>query len=781
MALYAGITFGLTESLGDTRLPNPQPHVLSRGTIGGWVSGRTIFQSSSPSLGKSQSLSGANPKITHNLNKGAAAEYPLPSGVNPKITHNLSKGTAAGIFQSSLQAIVKSISLSGANPKIINNLNKGAAAGLPANPLITQKLTKGVLYNVWYPGTSTFPSSEIKLKRKSADTIVASQIGQRYKTGTLSGWASGQTTFLSAEKKIAKGNATIQTSNAKITSLLSKGIAPNTTANPLITAFIKKATFGNTFQSADKSLIKGHPQLQLFNPLINHLFLTAYTPTPGATISREIKYLTGTLGGWASGQTKFQSLEKKSEKGLAAIQYSNPQITMRITEALAMGLPANPLMSSLINKAAFGNTFQNRERNLIRGHPQVELSNPLINNLYAKGSPYSSAINLAVEIMLNKGMAHSFLEHPLISPSLNEGTFGNTFQSIEKKSAKGQAAIQTYNPQITARITEAKAIGLTANPLISSLLNRGIFGNTFSGIERILMKGTPLSLSCNPVMNKFLITGNVLTIIYGTELMLVKSRFSAQVANPLFASKISKGAPPYMITNPSINNVLSKGSLSNVFTGNERAISKSQESMTANPSINNAIGKGSMSKIFTSNERAVSRSQKPTQIPAPNPIISPYLSRASFGCIFTGNERQPIRSKVPAGITNPIISHAIISAYWGELPTPRKNIYIYYGNKAAMTESDWSKVNPNLPELSGILGGMETQHLTTGKLLVEHPAIKRIEFYDKNDALVAQIDGLSDFSAGRIIKRVKHDLNLQAAVSYIRVITAADKAQTFYI
>lgn len=389
MPLYAGTTFSLAISTGDLRPPNPQPQIITKGTIGGWSSGHTIFQSNIEPLTKSPVLAGANPKITHEF-------------------------------------------------------TRGPTAGLPANPLITQRLTFGVLYGIWYQGHSTFASSEIKIKKSLTDIIVASRIGQGVTIGTLSGWSAGQTTFQSNERKLAKG--------------------------------------------------------------------------------------------------------------AAALQISNPRI--------------------------------------------------------------------------------------------------------------------------------------------SALINTGTFGRTFSAIERRLIKGMPTSPTSNPLINPLFITGSMGYVFVGVEEKLVKSELPGQIPNPL---------------------------------------------------ISHALAKGSLSRIFT------------------------------------GIARQLMRSKLPAGIPNPIISHAIISSYWGGLPVPRTKVYVYYGNNAAITESDWSKVDPDLPELSGTLGSLEIQHLTSGRLLVEHPAIKRIEFYDKNDALVAQIDGISDFSAGRIIKRVKQDLNLQAAVSYIRVITAADKAQTFYI
>ncbi len=70
---------------------------------------------------------------------------------------------------------------------------------------------------------------------------------------------------------------------------------------------------------------------------------------------------------------------------------------------------------------------------------------------------------------------------------------------------------------------------------------------------------------------------------------------------------------------------------------------------------------------------------------------------------------------------------------------------------------------------------------TIGDVVVEHPAIKKVEFYDKNDALVDSVTNLTDLKNGKIVTRISERLDMHKPLSYLKVITADGKVHTIYV
>lgn len=326
------------------------------------------------------------------------------------------------------------------------------------------------------------------------------------------------------------------------------------------------------------------------------------------------------------------------------------------------------------------------------------------------------------------------------------------------------------------------------------------------------------------------------TIFQGLPEVLVKS-LANQISNPKITHGFMTGTTPGLSPNPRINRGFTEATILGAWSSGHSVFSSSQINLkegsqpwqAANPLITSGITEGTIGSWsaghtkFTARVEGIVESRAPVQatkpliIPTfmkgatqglpPNPHIAQALAEGALGTwisghtMFVGRIEALVESRVPSQIANPRMTHgflkgitpglsanpkmmsalAIIRAYRGALPAPRKKVYVYYGNRAAQTQSDWSKVVIDNNPRTGAVGAMEIQHLTTGKISVEHPAIKRIEFYDNNGALVGIVSNLTDISAGRIIKRVKEDVNLRAAVSFISVITAADKVHRVYI
>jgi hypothetical protein len=70
---------------------------------------------------------------------------------------------------------------------------------------------------------------------------------------------------------------------------------------------------------------------------------------------------------------------------------------------------------------------------------------------------------------------------------------------------------------------------------------------------------------------------------------------------------------------------------------------------------------------------------------------------------------------------------------------------------------------------------------TIGQIVIEHPAIKSIEFYDKNDALIDSETNLTNLQEGRIVTRRLNILEVNKTLNYIKVTTADNKVHIIYV
>jgi len=80
---------------------------------------------------------------------------------------------------------------------------------------------------------------------------------------------------------------------------------------------------------------------------------------------------------------------------------------------------------------------------------------------------------------------------------------------------------------------------------------------------------------------------------------------------------------------------------------------------------------------------------------------------------------------------------------------------------------------------------MNLFHITSTieKIVIEHPAIKKIKFYDTDNVLIGSESNLTNLQKGKIvtITRSMSILNVNRTLKYILVTTADNKVHTIYV
>ena len=78
---------------------------------------------------------------------------------------------------------------------------------------------------------------------------------------------------------------------------------------------------------------------------------------------------------------------------------------------------------------------------------------------------------------------------------------------------------------------------------------------------------------------------------------------------------------------------------------------------------------------------------------------------------------------------------------------------------------------------------MNLSHITSTieKIVIEHPAIKKIKFYDTDSVLIGSESDLTNLQKGKIVTRSMSILNVNRTLKYILVTTADNKVHTIYV
>lgn len=89
--------------------------------------------------------------------------------------------------------------------------------------------------------------------------------------------------------------------------------------------------------------------------------------------------------------------------------------------------------------------------------------------------------------------------------------------------------------------------------------------------------------------------------------------------------------------------------------------------------------------------------------------------------------------------------------------------------------------NPDQPSLIWLTSESWGIDFTKGEILIEHPALTKIEFYDKSDALLDVISDLTDLTAGKIVTRASRAFDIQEILTYLKVTTADGRVHIVFI
>ncbi|CAG0981623.1 MAG: hypothetical protein OIN86_09770 [Candidatus Methanoperedens sp.] len=78
---------------------------------------------------------------------------------------------------------------------------------------------------------------------------------------------------------------------------------------------------------------------------------------------------------------------------------------------------------------------------------------------------------------------------------------------------------------------------------------------------------------------------------------------------------------------------------------------------------------------------------------------------------------------------------------------------------------------------------MNLSHITSTieKIVIEHPAVKKIKFYDTDSVMIGSESGLTNLQKGKIVTRSMSILNVNRTLKYILVTTADNKVHTIYV
>lgn len=72
-------------------------------------------------------------------------------------------------------------------------------------------------------------------------------------------------------------------------------------------------------------------------------------------------------------------------------------------------------------------------------------------------------------------------------------------------------------------------------------------------------------------------------------------------------------------------------------------------------------------------------------------------------------------------------------------------------------------------------------NFTKGEIVIEHPAITKIEFYDNSGGLIDIATDLTNLKTGKIVTREARNFNIKDNLAYLKVTTADGKIHTVYI
>jgi hypothetical protein len=85
------------------------------------------------------------------------------------------------------------------------------------------------------------------------------------------------------------------------------------------------------------------------------------------------------------------------------------------------------------------------------------------------------------------------------------------------------------------------------------------------------------------------------------------------------------------------------------------------------------------------------------------------------------------------------------------------------------------------PKTKCVLTEVEDITSTIGKIIIEHPAIKKIEFYDSDDVMISSETNMTDLQKGKIVTKSTSILDINKTLKYIKVTTANNKIHTIYV